>query len=230
MSDINDIARMQYVLNNYDNVSDGGTVSAYTTNKPNGKPGEARSVVFSKAVNGVYYVVQAVPDTRAKTTYIVSAYMTKNGNNKTGGLQITDAQRAPALTSENDYANAPIDTTIPQNVSDVNMQDSTGTAQNASNTQQATPFTPLLPTQATPFTPPLPTQATQPPPFAAGQGQQVQGQGLEPYTPKEAQNFLTGVKNRVLGFGTTITDFVRSAIQTKGAGKSSMLGNYHRTL
>ena len=32
---------------------------------------------FSKAVNGTYYVVEAVPDTSKRTTYIVSAYMTK---------------------------------------------------------------------------------------------------------------------------------------------------------
>ena len=75
MSDVNDVARMQYVIDNYDRMEHGGKSTAYTTIKPNGKPGQADTVKYIKAVNGTYYVVEAVPDTKAKTTYIVSAYM-----------------------------------------------------------------------------------------------------------------------------------------------------------
>ena len=38
----------------------------------------ASSVVYQKQIDGLYYVVQAVPDTKKRTTYIVSAYMQKN--------------------------------------------------------------------------------------------------------------------------------------------------------
>lgn len=74
MRDLNDLGRIQYVLDHYDSVSCGGRSSAYTTVKPNGRPGQAQTVIFEKAVNGTYYVVEAVPDTKAKTTFIVSAY------------------------------------------------------------------------------------------------------------------------------------------------------------
>ena len=77
MRDVNDIARIQFVIDNYDSISHGGTSKAYVTNKENGKHGLAQTVVFSKAVNGTYYVVEAVPETSKNTIYVVSAYMTK---------------------------------------------------------------------------------------------------------------------------------------------------------
>ena len=125
MRDINDIARMQYVIDNYDSISDGGTTKAYTTNKPNGKSGLAKTVVFEKAVNGTYYVVEAVPDTKAKTTYVVSAYMSKNGTQKNGAKQLTDATSAPVFTAETGFAQAPNPNIAnnPENVNRVNMGD-----------------------------------------------------------------------------------------------------------
>lgn len=102
MRDLNDIGRIQYVIDNYDDIKDGGTTKAYTTNKPNGKSGLAKTVVFEKAVNGTYYVVEAVPDTKAKTTYVVSAYMSKNG-----AEQLTDATNAPVFTAETGFAQTP---------------------------------------------------------------------------------------------------------------------------
>ena len=38
----------------------------------------ASAVVYQKQIDGSYYVVQAVPDIKKRTTYIVSAYMQKN--------------------------------------------------------------------------------------------------------------------------------------------------------
>ncbi len=84
-----------------------------------------------------------------------------------------------------------IDTTIPQNVNGVNVQDSTGAAQTKTQGTQAT-------------------------------------RGLESYTANEAQNFLTGLKNRVVGYGTSITDFVRSAIQSKGSGEKLYVGKLNQ--
>ena len=99
MRDINDVGRIQYVLDNYDSVSDGGRSSSYTTNKQNGEKGTAKTVVFEKAVNGTYYVVEAVPDTAAKTTYIVSAYMSKKGAKKAAPSSVF-GNNAPSDTSE----------------------------------------------------------------------------------------------------------------------------------
>ena len=60
----------------------GAEAGGHSTNKPNGKRGTAKTVVFEKAVNGTYYVIEAVPDTAKKTNFIVSAYMSKNGAKK----------------------------------------------------------------------------------------------------------------------------------------------------
>ena len=108
MRDLNDLGRIQYVLDNYDSVVDGGTTQSYVTNV-DGKNRPAKTVLFSKAVNGTYYVVEAVPDTTKHTTYIVTAYMTKN---KPTSVQSPDAF-APAQTAKPE-ADLPVGT---QNVS-----------------------------------------------------------------------------------------------------------------
>ena len=108
MRDLNDLGRIQYVLDNYDSVVDGGTTQSYVTNA-DGKNRPAKTVLFSKAVNGTYYVVEAVPDTTKHTTYIVTAYMTKN---KPTSVQSPDAF-APAQTAKTE-ADLPVGT---QNVS-----------------------------------------------------------------------------------------------------------------
>ena len=103
MRDINDIARIQYVLDNYDTAAYGGKSQAYQTVKPNGRPGQADTVIFSKAVNGTYYVIEAVPVTKKKTVYITSAYMSTQ---KAGDVQTADAD-AWRVTSETKNAQSP---------------------------------------------------------------------------------------------------------------------------
>lgn len=107
MRDLNDIGRIQYVLDHYDNIEPAGRSGAYQTVKPNGMTGQAKTVAFSKAVNGTYYVVEAVPDTKKKINYVVSAYMSKNGTKKAGASKTTDAN-APALTAKTENANTPV--------------------------------------------------------------------------------------------------------------------------
>lgn len=104
MRDVNDIARMQYILDNYDTIEDGGRFSAYQTIKPNGRTGQARTVKFSKAVDGTYYVVEAVPDTKAKTVFVVTTYL---ANKKTGDMQTANAE-ATRVTSETENAQSPV--------------------------------------------------------------------------------------------------------------------------
>ncbi len=71
MQNDNDIARMQYVLDNYDSVQKLGNNSNEYRDK-NGKP--APLVQFSKRIDGMYYVVEAVPDTNKQKLEVVSAY------------------------------------------------------------------------------------------------------------------------------------------------------------
>ncbi|MDD7699110.1 MAG: hypothetical protein PUJ61_07130 [Spirochaetia bacterium] len=91
MADDADLARIEYVLDNYDTVRfDGDYADGYVDK--NGK--KAPIVVFEKRINGSYYVVEAVSDAKSKKNYVISAYKTKAAN------QSLDA-RAPQDTSEN---------------------------------------------------------------------------------------------------------------------------------
>lgn len=78
MQDVNDIGRMQYVIDHYDDIEYGGKSTAYVNMDSNGKNRLADIVVYKKSVDGMYYVVEAVPNTKSKTVFIVSAYMAKN--------------------------------------------------------------------------------------------------------------------------------------------------------
>ena len=74
--------------------------------------------MFSKAVNGTYYVAEAVPDTSTHTTYIVTAYMTKN---KPTGVQSADAF-SPTLTAKPE-ADLPVGTqNVPKAAPNVNTE------------------------------------------------------------------------------------------------------------
>lgn len=117
MRDVNDIGRIQWVIDNYDSSKDGGATEAYVTVKQNGKHGTAKTVVFEKAVNGTYYVVEAVPDTAKKTNFIVSAYMSKNGAKKTAPSSVTG--KSPRDTPQH-AARVAVSDTISQEAADVN--------------------------------------------------------------------------------------------------------------
>ena len=113
MANDTDVARMQYVLDNYDNAAYGGTTDAYWEPKANGKNRRSPVVVFSKKVNGTYYVVEATPVTKAQSVYIVSAYMLEPGrtpfgrasrNNTGAATQLPDAN-ASWFTANTDSAN-----------------------------------------------------------------------------------------------------------------------------
>lgn len=74
--------------------------------------------MFSKAVNGTNYVVEAVPDTTKHTTYIVTAYMKKI---KPTGVQSPDAF-APAQTAKPE-ADLPVGTqNVPKAAPNVNTE------------------------------------------------------------------------------------------------------------
>ena len=82
MADPNDIARIRYTLDDPDDIRESGTTKAYTHFK-NGKNRLAPTVLYEKSIGDKsYYVVQAVPDTKAKILYIVSAFIGKSGYKK----------------------------------------------------------------------------------------------------------------------------------------------------
>ena len=113
MSDVNDLARIEYVLENYDDIEsakdDKGRYRDYDNKL-------SKSVVYSKRINGNYYVVEAVPDSKAKTLHVVSAYKTK----AEGVSQVLNMSEDLQSTPKTPHALAPSDNNISQKKSYVN--------------------------------------------------------------------------------------------------------------
>lgn len=99
MEDPNDIARIKYVIFNPDNISGPGVTRAYTHQRK-GKARPAPTVLYEKNIGEKsYYVVQAVPDTKAKTLYIVSAFIGESGYKKEAS-QLINASNGPDATAK----------------------------------------------------------------------------------------------------------------------------------
>lgn len=121
MSNDNDLARIQFVFENFDSIEKSGSTNAYKERKSNGFNKNAQTVKYEKKVNGVYYVVQAVPNTKAKTLYIVTGYIADKKSIKKEASQFSESEINPASeqTSKNANASASIDS-ISQGSEDVN--------------------------------------------------------------------------------------------------------------
>ena len=74
MSDPADIARMGYVIMNFDDITYNGETS-FNHIDEEGKP--APMVRFSKRIDGTFYVVQTVSEVKSRRNYIVTAYIKK---------------------------------------------------------------------------------------------------------------------------------------------------------
>ena len=74
MSDPSDIARIGYVLDNYDDIAfDGRLTPGYTDESQQPSP----LITIRKRINGTYYVINATGSATNRKSYIVSAYITK---------------------------------------------------------------------------------------------------------------------------------------------------------
>ena len=144
MADLNDAARMGYVLDNYDDVEvvtyESGEIdlSREFRTKEN-EP--APMLKFSKKVNGTYYVVEAIPESKYKKFWVVSAYM----QTADGGTQALDAQ-GPGNTPNASLASSrsAAETTVPQEKPEVKVADESHTrvfSENM-NVRQETPSHP----------------------------------------------------------------------------------------
>lgn len=75
LADHHNLAKIEYVIGHYDKISKGGESKDYknSDNTP------AQTIILQKAIDEkYYYVVEAVPDSRAKSLFVVSAYINKN--------------------------------------------------------------------------------------------------------------------------------------------------------
>lgn len=95
MKDLNDLARIGYVIANYDYLEyDGLTTSSYLDENGNPSP----MVKMSKRIDRTYYVIEAVNSSKQKKNYIVSAYIRKS--EKKNSHLIPDKCDCPQDTSE----------------------------------------------------------------------------------------------------------------------------------
>lgn len=75
MSDINNFAKIGYVVNNFDQIREGKNKSKYRNS--DGKL--AKTVEIQKKIGEYfYYIVEAVPNTKRKRLQVVSAYINRN--------------------------------------------------------------------------------------------------------------------------------------------------------
>ena len=103
MSDPSDLAKIEYAINNHEDIRNAGKTSAYKY-ADNGKTREANTILYETPIGTKsYYVVQAVMDTKKKMLFIVTAFIGKNSQKKEVS-QIINAE-SPNETSKNESAN-----------------------------------------------------------------------------------------------------------------------------
>ena len=104
MSNDSDIARIVWVINNYDTVEiitkNGEQIYSSVFIDKNNSP--APQIRYSKKINGTYYVVEAAFENRYNKLWVESAYLSKNREDIT---QVPDAANKPTeVTAETDHA------------------------------------------------------------------------------------------------------------------------------
>lgn len=115
MENVNDVARIGYVLQNYDDVICDGRTTKMTRTK-DGKP--APTVVFFKKIDGTYYVVEAASDAKTHRNYVVSAYI-----KEAKPQALIHANNDPQDTSENVVERFASDNSIGGSEANVNRPD-----------------------------------------------------------------------------------------------------------
>ena len=118
-----DIAKIEYVLNEFDDISFSGKTQAYSYMK-DGFNRTAETVLYEKDIgNKSYYVVQAVPNTKKKTLYIVSAFIGVHGY-KNGASQLINTSKGPNATAKTGSVVTPTNS-IPKTIKSVKQKFST---------------------------------------------------------------------------------------------------------
>ena len=84
MSNTHDLAKIGYVIENFDSIIEG---KEQNTEFKNRDDSYAKTIVLQKKINDqYYYVVEAVPDSTAKTLFVVSAYINKKDTIAEAGI------------------------------------------------------------------------------------------------------------------------------------------------
>lgn len=122
MSDIYDMARANYILNNFDRVYKGDRNPRYNN---------AESLILSKRIDGTFYAVEVVPEGGKNRAYITSMFISRDGDSYGKIKKIIEASnqrpdvKSPGSTSKNvaESKTSISDTSIPKSTPGVNTQD-----------------------------------------------------------------------------------------------------------
>ena len=123
MSDINDLARVQYVLDNFDGAylltnDDGSPSVSDVWKNSDGTP--AQRVVFYKKLDGTYYAVEATPDSKARVLAVESAFIGSGKNIGSTGTVLNMEKNSPQVTPEAPQRANASDNSMPTSEENVN--------------------------------------------------------------------------------------------------------------
>ena len=126
MANENDIARISYVLGNYDEVQpalDKNGKQKYSALFKNADGSYAPLVIYSKRIDGTYYAVESAPDAAAHELHIISAYLAKSKNGNAGEVLNMPQEAARSLTPEMLHrASVSVENSIPAAGENVNTK------------------------------------------------------------------------------------------------------------
>lgn len=140
MANDEDIARIGFVIENYDSAElvkkNGKTVYDSEHRSSNNLP--APMIKFSKKINGTFYVVESVPDSKANSFFVKSAYIAKNSSANTDGvLNMTDTRLQPSRSSTSEPPHHSDSTAVNNSIRENNVgnvSENVNVLQNKTNT------------------------------------------------------------------------------------------------
>ena len=141
MANPEDVARIPFIIHNYDNIellTDHNGEPVLSSEYSNSDNTPAKMLRMSKKINGVYYVVEAVPESKYKKIWVVSAYISKN--DVTQVLNADDSSTLSSKSSETPLVSPSFDDSIREN-NVGNAGENVNVLQNKTNTAADTGVT-----------------------------------------------------------------------------------------
>ncbi len=117
MKNKNDLARINYILENYDNVE---VVDKSSKEFNNSNNKSAQIILFKKKINGTYYLIESAAESKWKKLWVISAYINKND---TVTQVLNDAENVPQSYVRNELASPVSNDNVTQNKASVNNND-----------------------------------------------------------------------------------------------------------
>lgn len=107
MQDLYDLAKIKYVIDNYDKIREGKGARQYK----NKDGSSSKTIELQKKIEErYYYVVEAVPDSQKRTLHVVSAYINKNDT-----FSEVAVQKSPSRYVQDEQRSNVSNNSIPQN-------------------------------------------------------------------------------------------------------------------